>query len=181
MTESPASVASGCLLVASPRLLDPNFARTVVLVISHGAEGSFGLVLNRPLGALLRDVLPDVAESAAEVPVHQGGPVQTDLVQFASRCPASAEALLPGVSVGVSLDELLECQAGGGAVRCYVGYAGWGAGQLEEETAEGSWIVAPARAEHVFDVPAERLWATVLRELGGQYAWMTLDGRCGDN
>ena len=175
MPAPPASLSRGCLLVASPRLLDPNFARTVVLVISHDAEGSFGLVLNRPLGAVLGDVLPDVADGGRSIPVHQGGPVQTDLAHFVSRCSAGETSLLPGVSVGISLEELLEQAAGGQPVRCFVGYSGWGAGQLEAETVEGSWIVAPARAEHVFDVPPDRLWATVLHELGGQYAWMALD------
>lgn len=175
MTAPPASLSRGCLLVASPRLLDPNFARSVVLVISHDDEGSFGLVLNRPLGAELGDVLPEVAELGRKIPVHQGGPVQTDMVQFVCRCAASETSLLPGVSVGVSIEELLEQAQDGGAVRCYVGYSGWGAGQLEAETVEGSWIVAPARAEHVFDVPTEKLWASVLRELGGQYAWLALD------
>jgi len=175
MPEPPATLSRGCLLVASPRLLDPNFAHTVVLVISHDADGSFGLVLNRPLEASLGDVLPEVAAHGRAIPVHQGGPVQTDLMHFVSRCAAGESALLPGVALGLSLDDLLAQASERKAVRCYIGYSGWGAGQLEAETVEGSWIVAPARAEHIFEVPAERLWASVLRELGGQYAWLALD------
>jgi len=136
----------------------------VVLVISHDAEGSFGLILNRPLGAVLGDVLPEVSDQGSSIPVHHGGPVQTDLVQFVSRSAPAEPSLLPGVSVGVSLEELLEHAAEGQAVRCYVGYSGWGAGQLEAETAEGSWIVAPARAEHVFDVPAEIIQQVYTRQ-----------------
>jgi putative transcriptional regulator len=175
-------VAQGCLLVGSPRLLDPNFARTVVLVISHDSEGSFGLVLNRPLDHTLGDVLPDVAPAAASVPVLQGGPVQTDALQFMCRHERVGRSVLPGVSVGASLDELLAVSPQAEGIRAYLGYSGWGEGQLESETAEGSWIVAPARDAHAFDVPAARLWVSVLRELGGRYAWMAFeDGPLGDN
>jgi len=176
------AVTQGCLLVASPGLLDPNFARAVVMVITHDGEGSFGLVLNRPLGHTLVDVLPDVVAAAARIPVLQGGPVQTDMLQFVCRSESSGRVLLPGLAVGAALNELLEAHPAGDGVRAYLGYAGWGAGQLEHETAEGSWIVAPARVEHVFDVPADQLWATVLRELGGRYAWMAFgSGNPGDN
>jgi putative transcriptional regulator len=154
----------------------------VVLVISHDPEGSFGLVLNRPLEHSLGEVLPDAPEAAARVPLLQGGPVQTDALQFMSRHEHLGRKVMAGVSVGAALDELLDASPRAEGVCGYLGYAGWGEGQLEGETAEGSWVVAPARAEHVFEVPAERLWATVLRELGGRYAWMAFgDGSPGDN
>ncbi|MHC5210014.1 MAG: YqgE/AlgH family protein [Planctomycetota bacterium] len=179
---SGVQVSQGCLLVASPQLLDPNFVRTVVLVISHDSEGSFGLVLNRPLDHVLGDVLPDVSEVASQVPVLQGGPVQTDALQFMSRHEHIGRSVMAGISVGAALDDLLTASPQADGIQAYLGYSGWGEGQLESETAEGSWIVAPARVEHVFDVPAERLWATVLRELGGRYAWMAFeDGSLGDN
>ncbi|RKY21918.1 MAG: YqgE/AlgH family protein [Planctomycetota bacterium] len=167
----------GFLLVASPDLLDPNFRRTVALIVSHDEEGAFGLVLNRPLERNLADVTDDAHPRAEGVPLMQGGPVDLGRLQLMSSCSECGHAVLPGVTVGVSLEDLdeheQECRI---AVNAYVGYAGWGPGQLERETEEGSWIVAPAEARHVFDVPAEQLWATVLRELGGGYAWMALDG-----
>jgi putative transcriptional regulator len=170
MPERP--IARGCLLVASAALVDPNFAHAVVLIITHDTEGSFGLVLNRPVGHTLVDVLPEVAAAAAAIPVHQGGPVQTDVLQFVSRGTRAGRQVLQDVTVGASLAELMEEAAGAGRAIAFLGYAGWGAGQLEQETADGSWIVAPARAAHVFEVPSDQLWATVLRELGGRYAWM---------
>jgi putative transcriptional regulator len=174
---SPGSpVSRGCLLVASPLLADPNFARAVVLIITHDLDGTFGLVLNRPLDSRLADVLPEVDALAADIPVMQGGPVQMDVLQFVARDVEAGRCVLAGVSVGASLPELIEAQAGEKRARAFLGYAGWGTGQLERETAEGSWIVAPARAEHVFEVPTEHLWSTVLRELGGRYAWMSLQG-----
>ena len=169
-------VGQGCLLVASPELLDPNFARTVVFILSHDGDGSFGLVLNRPLEVTLHDVLESPGEGAERLPVLRGGPVQPEMLQFLAHGLAGERELLPGVSVGGDLDDLLRHVRGGGAARAYAGYAGWGGGQLERETVEGSWIVAPARAEHVFEVPAQELWVKVLRELGGRYGWMALEG-----
>ncbi len=171
-----AAVTLGCLLVASPQLMDPHFVRGVVLIVNHDAGGSFGLVLNRPLESRLSDVLPGVDASAADIPVLQGGPVQTDVLQFVSRDGEAGRLVVPGVHVGASLSEVIAEQAAAGRALAFLGYAGWGEGQLERETAEGSWIIAPARAAHVFDIPASHLWAAVLRELGGRYAWMSLQG-----
>ena len=176
------TVGCGCLLVASPALLDPNFARCVVLVISHDDEGSFGLVLNRPLEQKLSELLPDVQAAAATIPVLQGGPVQTDVLQFVSQDTRAGRPVVEGVSVGASLAELLKECAEGRSARAFLGHAGWGPRQLEHETADGSWIVAPARAAHVFEIPADQLWARVLRELGGRYAWMAFEaGDPGNN
>jgi len=163
---------AGFLLVAAPALLDPNFSRAVVLIVSHDDQGAFGLVLNRPLDKKLSDLLDVDDEVSRDVAVHLGGPVGTDKLQFIGGVEGCGHSLVPGVVVGAGLDEL--CGAGH-LLRAFVGYAGWGAGQLERETEEGSWIVAPAAARHVFDVPADELWATVLRELGGEYAWMALE------
>jgi len=167
-------VRLGCLLVANAELQDPNFARTVVLIINHDDEGSFGLVLNRPLGRTLAEVLPDLAPGATGVPVLQGGPVQTEMLQLVSRTEETGRVIVPNLSVGAPLEEMLDSPSTLQDMRAYLGYSGWGAGQLERETGEGGWIVAPARAEHVFEVPSDELWITVLRELGGPYAWMTL-------
>ncbi len=168
--------AGGFLLVASPELLDPNFRQTVVLIVAHDKDGSFGFVLNRPLEQRLVEVLPDVDPRGADVLLFEGGPVKTDMVQFVTSRGDVGRAAVPGVRVGAGLEELLALDVDAEEVHAYVGYAGWGEGQLERETEEGSWIIAPARAEHVFGIPAVRLWATVLRELGGEYAWMSLKG-----
>jgi putative transcriptional regulator len=171
----------GFLLVASPELQDPNFARTVVLTITHDGEGSFGLVLNRPLTQTLGDVLPDVDERAASVRIYQGGPVQTEVLQVLSGS-GPGRAIAPGIYLGVELEAMLDLDSDGHQLCGYMGYAGWGFEQLERETSEGSWIIAPARAAHVFDIPADQLWVEVLRELGGQYRWLTFeDGDPGMN
>ena len=166
----------GFLLVASPDLKDPNFERTVVLMLNHDDEGAFGLVLNRPLEHRLVDVIEDVDPRWADVQLHQGGPVQTNVLQFVCRDVGKGQTVVEDVSVGAGLEDLLESEPAAGGVRAFAGYAGWGGGQLEQETSEGSWIVRPAEARHVFGIPPERLWVTVLRELGGNYAWMSLSG-----
>lgn len=172
LVETPS--ASGFLIVASPALRDPHFVHAVVLMIEHAAEGSFGLVLNRPLGRSLGDVLPDLEPPVAAVPLHEGGPVQGERVQLLGP-EAGPREVLPGLTLGGSLPELHALGERAEQVRAYAGYAGWSGGQLHDEIAEGAWIVAPARAAHVLEVPAERLWRAVLHELGGHYAWMALE------
>src|SRR5262247_2312115 len=100
---STPTLGQGCLLVASPELLDPNFARTVVFVLSHDGEGSFGLVLNRPLDVSLHDVLESPGDGAERLPVLRGGPVQPEMLQFLAHDLHAGRELLPGVSVGGDL------------------------------------------------------------------------------
>lgn len=175
------------LLVARPELRDPNFERTVVLVTRHDEEGAFGWILNRPLDQRLGDV---VGESVADervrgVPLFRGGPVEPAAAQFLTDAdgegvratPLEGVAMLPieGASGPSDLAELVDALPGDAVVRGYLGYAGWGAGQLEGEIDEGSWFIAPADARHVFGVAPERLWPTVLWEQGGDLRWIVLD------
>ncbi|GJM20213.1 MAG: UPF0301 protein [Planctomycetota bacterium] len=165
--------ASGFLIVASPALRDPHFVHSVVLMIEHEVEGSFGLLLNRPVGGTLGSVVDGLEGAVAAIPLHEGGPVQTERVQLLGP-EAGPRAVLPGLDLGGSLPHLKQLGERASAVRAYAGYAGWTGGQLHDEIAEGAWIVAPARAAHVLDVPPERLWRQVLLELGGHYAWIAL-------
>lgn len=162
----------GHLLIAGPRLLDPNFHRTVVLVGEHDEEGALGVVLNRSSDALVLDALPELAVLADDLgAVYVGGPVQPSavvvLADFAE--PERADALvldtigfLPAETDPDSLGELRRA-------RVFAGYAGWGPGQLDAELEEGSWIVEPAETEDVFTDDPEGLWSGVLRRKGGPY------------
>ena len=165
------------LLVAGPALQDPNFRRTVVLVISHDAEGTYGLVLNRGLEQTLADVLSEEDERAAGVPLLQGGPVQGEVLQLLGDGPGAE--VFPGVSalpVGEDLETLLAMLPDTTVARAYLGYAGWGTDQLIGELEEGAWIVADPQRKHVFEIPPDRLWVSVLWELGGSYRWLALEG-----
>jgi putative transcriptional regulator len=162
----------GQLLVAGPGLLDPNFWRTVVLVGEHSEEGALGVVLNRASETTVEEAAPELAQLADGMGrIHVGGPVQPSAVVVLADFvePPDDDALVVE-SVGflpaeVDPDELGELRR----ARVYVGYAGWGPGQLDGELDEGSWIVEPARADDVFTEEPEELWSTVLRRKGGPF------------
>ena len=171
-----AGVEPGVLLVASPVLGDPNFRRTVVYVLDHRSDGSVGVVLNRPSDVTLLDVLPQWFDLAsAPRTLFVGGPVETN----AALCLAEARdgAQPTGwteVSGPVGLTDL-DTDPGSverdlNQVRVFAGYAGWGAGQLASEIAEGAWLVVAGRAADVFADPGGDLWRAVLRRQGGKVA-----------
>jgi putative transcriptional regulator len=163
----------GKLLVASPALLDPNFARTVVLITEHGDEGAMGIVLNRPSDAAVDAVVPELAEIAGGEPIWVGGPVQPEaLVLLAEFSDPGAAAWIVVADVGlasadVDLDELAAAVRRG---RVYAGYSGWGPGQLEAEMEVDSWIVEPPLPAELFPEDPSSLWSDVLARKGGQYS-----------
>jgi putative transcriptional regulator len=163
----------GKLLIASPSLVDPNFARSVVLITEHSEEGAMGVVLNRPSETDVDEVAPELAPVADGEPVFVGGPVQPQaLVVLARFADLDAAAWIVAEDVGFVAAEtvgerLTEAVRRG---RVYAGYSGWGAGQLEAELEEDAWIVeAPLPAE-LFPEDPEALWSTVLERKGGQFA-----------
>jgi putative transcriptional regulator len=159
-------------LIAGPGLLDPNFWRTVVLVGEHSEEGALGVVLNRSSETPVDEATPELSSLAdAMGNVHVGGPVQPSAVVVLADfvAPGPHDTLVVG-SVGflpaeVDPDELGELRR----ARVYVGYAGWGPGQLDGELDEGSWIVEPARVDDVFTDAPDELWGAVLRRKGGPF------------
>jgi putative transcriptional regulator len=163
----------GQLLVAGPGLLDPNFWRTVVLVGEHTDDGALGVVLNRTSETPVDEAAPELAGLASEMGnVHVGGPVQPSAVVVLADYvePPEEETLVVG-TVGflpaeVDPSELGELRR----ARVYVGYAGWGPGQLDAELDEGSWIVEEAVADDVFTSEPDALWSTVLRRKGGPFS-----------
>ena len=172
--------ARGTLLVAKPHLLDPNFARTVVLLCDHDDEtGTFGFVINRRSENSLADVLAgDHDFTGRRDAVFVGGPVGLDQLAVVHREPGLERALevLPGVFVGGDASalgaKLREKGTPENDLRFLVGYSGWGKGQLAREMEEDTWVVAPGSLEWVFDPEPESLWRRVLRSLGGPHALM---------
>lgn len=172
-------LSAGVLLVANPQLPDPNFDRTVVLILAHGADGAIGVVINRPGSlnaaerfAAWRDVL------TAEDPVYVGGPVnRTSVIALGRRTDGVAEhppdaapgRVLPGVGV-VDLDEPEKELRTLRALRLYAGYAGWAPGQLEAEIEAGGWWVVRALADDVWAPRPDLLWRNVLRRQRGMLA-----------
>ena len=163
----------GKLLVASPALVDPNFARTVILITEHNEEGALGIVLNRPADARVAEVVPELAGVAEDGPVYVGGPVQPQaLVVLAEFADPEAAAWIVVADVGFvaaeAEPELLERAVRRG--RVYAGYSGWGAGQLDAELEIDSWIVEPPLPNELFPDDPQALWHDVLARKGGSYA-----------
>ena len=163
----------GKLLIASPALVDPNFARTVVLITEHNDEGAMGVVLNRPSETAVEDVASELSELVVDEPVFIGGPVQPQaLVVLAEFNDPEAAAWIVAADVGFVSAES-EYDDLGRAIRrgrVYAGYSGWGAGQLEGELAEDAWIVEPPMPAELFPDDPLTLWQDVLAHKGGPFA-----------
>ena len=163
----------GQLLIAGPRLLDPNFQRTVVLIIEHSPEGALGLVLNRPSETSVGEVVSELEDLlATEDSVFIGGPVQPGGLIILARFPEpDAAALLSFADVGILRAEVpLEDPPELLAARAFAGHAGWGPGQLDDELERGDWILEAATVDDAFTPAPEELWAAVLARKGGSYA-----------
>jgi putative transcriptional regulator len=174
MTEAQA----GMLLVATPALLDPNFADTVVLLLDVDENGALGVVLNRPSGVPVAEVLAGWGDVVAEPEVlFHGGPVSTEgalavaLLRDGDDAPVGFREVSGQLGL-VDLDTPVELVDGTlQGLRIFAGYAGWGAAQLDDEIEEGSWYVVPAQAPDVFRVDPAELWRDVLRRQPGELAW----------
>lgn len=162
----------GQLLIASPSLLDPNFRRTVVLVTEHTGEGAAGLVLNRPSPTSVAEVVPQLEPLVDDdEQVWVGGPVQPNAVLVLGEFVDPADAAVPLFgSLGFpSLEEPAEIVPVTTRRRVFAGYAGWGAGQLEDELARDDWFLDPSEPDDPFTNDPGELWAHVLCRKGGIY------------
>ena len=167
---------SNQLLVAMPSLEDPNFAQTVTLICEHTGKGALGIILNRPLGMQLGEVLDQLSLQATDLklrdrPVLRGGPVQTDRGFVLHRPVGAWESTLKvseQIHVTTSRDILVSVAAGNGPGSAVValGYAGWDAGQLEEEIRSNAWLNVPADESIIFDLPFEARWHAAAKLLG---------------
>lgn len=165
------------LLIAMPQLLDPNFRRSVVLIVDHDEKGTFGLVLNRPADLSVLSLCGSLEVEWSGDPsasICWGGPVQPNtgwvLFNESLALDEDDEEVTPiaqGLFFAGSLDVLRTiAQSPPTDVLFFLGYAGWGPGQLEAEMSEGAWLVAPLSSEIVFDVSPEDMWEYVVRGLG---------------
>jgi putative transcriptional regulator len=165
--------ARGQLLIAGPGLLDPNFWRTVVLIVEHSDEGALGLVLNRPSETTVGEAVSEVEQLLdLDDPLYVGGPVQPSaLIVLAEFDQPDEAALIAFDDIGVLAsgaqeDPSLSVRRG----RAFVGHAGWGPGQLDDEVDRGDWILEPALPDDAFTRTPADLWSTVLTRKGGSYA-----------
>jgi putative transcriptional regulator len=175
MSEHGPAPLKGRLLVATPNLGDPNFERTVVLILEHGDEGALGVVLNRPSELDVADPLPEWARAAADPPVvFIGGPVAPSAAVCLARvAPGGAAGWEPVLGPVGTLDldsDPDEAIPRLHEIRVFAGYAGWGPGQLEGEIAAGGWFVVDADAGDPLSPAPQELWSAVLRRQRGTLA-----------
>ncbi len=178
--EGPVLSLAGRLLVATPALTQPEFERTVVLLLEHGPEGALGVVLNRPLPVPVGAELPEWAASpvlAEPEVVFDGGPVEGDCVLLVALARAGLPGGLPAglpVTAGMVVVPFSippeEAAAWAEGVRVFAGYAGWGGGQLEDELEGGYWYVVDSLPADLVRADPSTLWRSVLRRQPGDLA-----------
>jgi putative transcriptional regulator len=165
----------GRLLISEPFLPDPNFERTVVLLCEHNDEGSFGFVLNKPSILKVNEIMED--SNVFDNIVYVGGPVQQDTLHFIHRNSALSNAIeiVDNVYWGGDFESLLTLfdtkQIVGANVRFFLGYSGWGPGQLDAELEQDSWIVCDYVTDQLlFDTDPNVMWKKALENMGGRFS-----------
>jgi putative transcriptional regulator len=155
-------------LIAMPGLADPNFFHTVTYICAHNQDGAMGIIINRPLGLMLNEVLEQMEIKAenyqiGETLIYQGGPVQSDR-GFVLHKPIQkwdyCIEICDEIGIATSRDILKAIADGTGPENSFIalGYAGWAAGQLEQEIKENAWLNAPADSSIIFNTPVEQRW-----------------------
>lgn len=177
MRESPSDLQAPVLLIAMPQVLDPFFHHSVVLLLHHSEDGSFGLIVNRPTAIQVREILGgmDIDWGGEEAAVaHFGGPVQPQLGTVLFSPPGDGRELAPSgaeIAPGLVLTQHVDDLAGLAAapperLRLFLGYAGWGEGQLMEEILRNDWLTAGVDLGFLFAGDPAAVWAEALRSVG---------------
>jgi putative transcriptional regulator len=174
-------LTKGTLLIASPEIDMGIYFRSVVILCEHTPNsGSFGLILNKPLEIELPEDLINLKAAANQnLGIRAGGPIQPNqmmLLHSEARLAEQALTLCEGVYLGGDLQFLQEAMsdANGPHLRLCFGYTGWNPGQLEREFLSGNWFLSPGSTKYVFETPPEKLWQTILRDMGGRYATLSM-------
>ena len=157
-----------------PQLIDPNFARTVVLLCEHAPEGAFGLVVNRPsdIAAAAAVRLEPPVEEPNDLPLLIGGPVEPQRGWIlTSSAPEDVESRAVGAGLHLSaspvlLRRVLMSRPLPRRTHVLAGYAGWGPGQLDEELAQSAWLIMPVELDLIFEIPPAASWEMAIRRLG---------------
>lgn len=161
---------AGHFLVANPQLSDPNFARTVVLMIEHTPDGALGLVVNRPTSKTVGDLLSEVGAPAdCRKLLYIGGPVPGPLMSLHSHRQWAEIEVLPGVYLSAKRDHIDQLiRTDDPSIKVFVGHSGWGPGQLDREMTEGAWLTLAAQPDIVFS-PDPEVWNLVCRQIGREF------------
>jgi len=167
-------IQPGTILIADPFLKDPNFLRTVIFLCEHKDEGSFGFVINRKLEYVVGDLINDL--QGCNFPVFYGGPVQQNTIHFLHRCPGlitGGEEIANNIFWGGEFDELVSLlqndKLAQTDVRLFLGYSGWGEGQLQDELKEKTWLTTFSSDKLVFMHDTNAIWKYAVKQLGSEY------------
>ena len=165
-------------LIAGANMLDSSFGRSVILLCEHRYEGSFGLVLNQPMPLKLSEILTDIKDWDA--PIFRGGPVQKNSLHFIHRCKRldiGSKEIMPGVYWGGELnalrDQIRSKKISPNEIRFFVGYSGWGEGQLDSEIKKDSWYLTKASSKYTFFRDSRNLWRKIFQSMGKDYEILT--------
>jgi putative transcriptional regulator len=189
MTKDPADADAGYLtgqlLVAMPQMRDPRFARSVIYMCAHNADGAMGLVLNRRVGSItFDDLLQQLGigpnRRNDDIRIHFGGPVEQGrgfVLHSADYQQSGTMRVDDGVALTATLDILKEMAAGGGPRRSLLalGYAGWGPGQLDAEIQANGWLQVPADEALVFDEDIDNKWERAIGKIGIDFSMLSGD------
>ncbi len=183
MTQTSPSYLANHFLIAMPHMADPRFAHTLIYLCDHSADGAMGLVVNQLSGLTMQDILEQTSPElnvpmvVGTRPVYNGGPIQTErgfvLHSGANQWEASLD--LGALRLTTSRDILVDMVHGEGPGQALValGYAGWEAGQLDQELVENVWLSCPADLDILFDLPSEQRLSAAARSLGIDLSLMT--------
>jgi putative transcriptional regulator len=167
-----AALKPGVFLYAAPELRAPPFVESVVLLVSHGPEGSLGVIVNQPTRLPIREAVKELGDVPLELALHFGGPVEPDgmvaLLRSARRTQGTR--VLPDVSFTTEMKAIgaaARAPEAAQRLRVFAGYAGWAPGQLAGELRQGAWVVGPADARSVFTSDPASLWPRVYELLRG--------------
>lgn len=167
-------LSAGQILIAEPFLKDPNFLRTAILLCDHNEEGSFGLVLNRITEFKMNEVFPAMVSPGMKV--YYGGPVEKESLHILHTYAGWADGGLTvtdGIYYGGDTVAIFEALLNGNLsedkIRFFIGYSGWGGGQLDVELALESWLSVPATAELIFGKNPENTWKNAVKMLDEKY------------
>lgn len=167
------SSLSPMFLIAIPQLGDPNFARSVVLLLHHGSDGALGLVINHPspleIGSFASEHSLPCHSGVKGQNIYKGGPVEPSRgwILHGDESAKERQSVMPGLFVSGSVETLSGLLADGAKpFKLLLGYAGWGPGQLEHEMELGSWLTVEPGLKHVLQTPASETWSSVLNDMG---------------
>jgi len=177
----------GKILISEPLLLDYFFKRSVILLAEHNDEGTFGVIVNKPIKARFNDVVKDFPEFNSKI--FLGGPVQSDSLFFIHTLGEQVEnsmEIIPGIYWGGDIErirELIELtMIKPSQIRFFIGYSGWSPNQLDEELERNSWVVSNVTADDLLRTTPSMLWSRSLRKLGDEYAhWIKFPDDPTDN